>query len=177
VPMLLAGDERGRTQQGNNNAWCQDGELGWVDWSTVDEGLLRFTRGLIAFRRAHAALRRAAFLTGEPGPPSDRPDVAWHGTRLDQPDWGATGHALAMHLAGEHAPVPDDDLYLAANAGHLPLTFELPEPPAGSRWLRVVATWEEPPRDLLAPGSEDEVPGRSVTVPDHACVLLRSGRS
>jgi len=177
VPMLLAGDERGRTQQGNNNAWCQDGEVGWVDWSAVDEALLRFTRGLIAFRRAHAALRRAAFLTGEPGPPSGRPDVAWHGARLGHPDWGATGQALAMHLAGEHAPVPDDDLYLAANAGTAPLTFELPDPPPGTRWLRVVATWEEPPRDLLAPGSEDEVPGGSVTVPDHACVLLRSGRS
>ncbi len=65
VPMLLAGDERGRTQHGNNNAWCQDNEIGWLDWSRDDEGLLRFVRGLIAFRRAHPTLRRGSFLDGE----------------------------------------------------------------------------------------------------------------
>jgi glycogen operon protein len=180
VPMLLAGDERGRTQAGNNNAWCQDNEVGWVDWARGDEGLLRFVRGLIALRRAHAVLRAGTFLTGECGAASDRPDVAWHGARVGAPDWGAAAQALAMHLAGEHATQPahldsrDDDLYLAVNAGSTPVTFELPRPPAGSGWLRVVATWEESPRDFFEPGAEEVVETTTITVRDHACVLLRS---
>ncbi len=83
---------------------------------------------------------------------------------------------LAMHLAGEHAPEPDDDLCLAANGSGSEVIFELPPPPGGHRWLRVVATWEPPPRDLLEPGAEEVVEGTTITVPDRACVLLRSSR-
>ncbi|HEV8241993.1 MAG TPA: isoamylase [Thermoanaerobaculia bacterium] len=175
VPMLLAGDERGNTQRGNNNAWCQDNEVGWLDWSRDDEGLLRFTRGLIALRRAHPVLRRGTFLAGESSGAPDRGDVVWHGAQLGSPDWGADANTLAMHLAGAHASEPDDDFYLAANAGSAPVTFELPATAAGSHWLRVVATWQEPPCDLLERGAEEVVEGETVTVPDHACVLLRSG--
>ncbi len=175
VPMLLAGDERGRTQRGNNNAWCQDNEIGWLDWSRDDEGLLRFTRELIAFRHAHPALRRRSFLRGEGSATSPRPDVAWHGTRVGKPDWSGVARALAMHVAGEHAPAPDDDLYLAANAAAEGLVFELPSPPRGKRWLRVVATWEPSPRDLFAPGEEEPVAQASLRVPAYACALLRSG--
>ena len=64
VPMLLGGDELGRTQGGNNNAYCQDNEISWVDWSAVDTGLLAFIRGLVALRRAHPVLRRHRYLTG-----------------------------------------------------------------------------------------------------------------
>jgi isoamylase len=177
VPMLLAGDEMGRTQQGNDNAWCRDDEIGWVDWADAarNAGLLRFTRELIAFRRAHPVLRRGTFLTGRGTQERPRPDVEWHGTRLHRPDWGKAARALAMHLAGEHAPAPDCDVYLAANAGRGASTFELPEPPVGERWLRVVATWVEAPRDLLEPGQEEMVPGPTVVVPAHSCVVLRSG--
>jgi glycogen operon protein len=175
VPMILAGDERGRTQQGNNNAWCQDNDVGWLDWSGDDEGLLRFTRELIAFRRAHPALRRRTFLTGDGNSASARSDVDWHGTRVGKPDWSGIARALAMHLAGEHAPAPDDDIYLAANAAAEELVFELPSPPPGKRWLRVVATWEPSPRDILVAGEEEPVKGSSLTVPAFACVLLRSG--
>ena len=175
VPMVLAGDERARTQLGNNNAWCQDNEVGWVDWAHGDEGLQRFSRLLIAFRRAHPALRRRTFLSGGGNAASTRPDVAWHGTRCDEPDWGLQSRALAMHLAGEHAPAPDDDIYLAANAAAEELTFELPPPPPGTRWRRVIATWELAPRDFLGPGEEEVVEGDSATLPAYSCVLLRSG--
>jgi glycogen operon protein len=175
TPMLLAGDEMGRTQGGNNNAWCQDNEVGWLDWSRADPDLLRFARGLVAFRRAHPVLRRRAFLTGRGSASSKRPDVAWHGTRLGRPDWGPGARVLAMHLAGEHGPEPDDDVYLAANAAADEATFELPRPPARRRWLRVVATWEPPPRDLLAPGEEERCAGGRVVLPGHSCLLLRSG--
>jgi glycogen operon protein len=177
VPMLLAGDELGRSQGGNNNAWCQDNPTGWIDWSLAERNgdLLRFVRGLIGFRRVHPVLRRRTFLTGEGTAVSARADVRWHGTRLGQPDWGAGSRCLAMHLAGEHAPEPDDDLYLAANAAAEPLTFELPEAPPGRRWLRVVATWLPSPRDLALPGEEEPLAARSVTLPSHACLLMRSG--
>ncbi|HEV8632311.1 MAG TPA: isoamylase [Thermoanaerobaculia bacterium] len=175
VPMLLAGDERGRSQEGNNNAWCHDDELGWLDWSRDDAGLRRFTRGLIAFRRAHPALRRETFLGGEGTTGSGRPDVSWHSARVGHPDWGPGARLLAMHLAGEHAPSPDDDLYLAANAATEEVTCELPAPPAGRRWLRVVATWEPAPNDLLLPGEEELVAGERVALPGHSCVVLRSG--
>jgi glycogen operon protein len=176
VPMLLAGDELGRSQAGNNNAWCQDNATGWVDWSLADThaGLLRFVRGLIAFRRAHPALRRGAFLDGEPRGPTGRPDVGWHGTRLGLPDWGPASNCLAMHLAGEHAPAPDCDLYLAANASGVEVAFELPAPPIGERWVRVVATWLESPEDLLMPGEEVAVATEPLAVPAHGLALLRS---
>ena len=177
VPMLLAGDEMGRSQRGNNNAWCQDNEIGWIDWSLAAEhaDLLRFVRGLIAFRRAHPALRRTTFLDGVPRGPRNRPDVAWHGPRLGHPDWGPRARWLAMHLAGEHAPEPDCDLYLAANASGSPHPFELPSPPEGERWVRVVATWEPSPGDLLAPGEEAPVDAaHPLRLPAHAVALLRS---
>ncbi len=174
VPMLLAGDERGRSQGGNNNAWCQDNEVGWLDWSRADDDLLRFTRGLIAFRRAHSALRRRGFLSGKGSAASPRPDVAWHGTALGEPDWGKGSRVLAMHLAGEHAPEPDDDVYLAANGGDEEATFALPPPPEGARWLRVVATWEPPPRDLLAAGEEEPIDGPVAVLPGRSCLVLRS---
>ena len=177
VPMLLAGDELGRSQRGNNNAWCQDNEIGWLDWSREEAsaGLRRFVRGLIAFRRAHPALRRTTFLDGVPRGPRRRPDVAWHGLRLGQPDWGPQARWLAMHLAGEHAPAPDGDLYLAANAGGASELFEVPAAPSGERWVRVVATWEPSPADLLAPGEEEPVAeGEPLRLPGHSVALLRS---
>ena len=70
IPMLLGGDEMGRTQQGNNNAYCQDNEIAWFDWSAADTGLLEFTRQLIAFLKAHPVFRRSRFLAGAAGPPN-----------------------------------------------------------------------------------------------------------
>jgi pullulanase/glycogen debranching enzyme len=86
VPMLLAGDEILRTQHGNNNAWCQDNELSWFDWSLVDteRDMLEFVRGMIALRRRHSSLVRNAFFTGKSIPGRNIPDVAWHGIRLNK---------------------------------------------------------------------------------------------
>ena len=175
VPMLLAGDEMGRSQRGNNNAWCQDDETSWVDWSQRERhaGLLRFVRELVAFRRAHPALRRRTFLRGVTAR-GGRPDVAWHGTELRRPDFGPQARILAMHLAGEHAPEPDDDIYLAVNGSEAAASFALPAPPPGRQWLRVVATWEASPRDVLARGEEQPVPGPAVMVAPHSCLVLRS---
>ncbi len=177
TPMLLAGDEMGRSQGGNNNAYCQDNETSWVDWRLLDANrdLFRFTRELIAFRAAHPVLRRRDFLTGEPRGPLNRPDVAWHGERLGAPDFGPGGRVLAMHLAGEHAPSPDCDVYLAANGWHEDVVFALPAPPPGRHWVRVVDTAAPPPHDIAAPGHEPRLDDpHHLHVRARSCVLLRS---
>src|SRR5581483_7513646 len=103
VPMLLGGDEIGRTQGGNNNAWCQDNEISWFDWETADAELLEFVRRLIALRAAHPVFRRSSFLTGGSGE-SGLPDVWWFrpdGRRMTQRDWtAAETKTLGVFLNG-----------------------------------------------------------------------------
>jgi glycogen operon protein len=176
TPMLLGGDELGRTQRGNNNAYCQDNDVSWVDWrlAETNRDLLRFTRLLLAFRRAHPALRRRTFLTGRGNERAPEPDVTWHGTALDEPDWGPQAHALAMHLAGAHAPTSDDDLYLAVNSSAASLVFDLPRPFRGRRWLRAIDTARPSPDDIAEPGRESAVGERRLVVRGRSCVVLRS---
>ena len=175
TPMLLAGDEFGRSQRGNNNAYCQDNEISWLDWrmAETNQDLLRFTKLLIAFHTAHPVLGHRDYLTGERRGPLNRADVAWHGVELDRADFGSQSRSLAMHLAGEHAPRPDCDIYLAANAWEGDLRFALPPPPPGQRWLRVVDTAEPSPRDILAPGHEEPVADK-ISVRARSVVVLRS---
>ena len=151
VPMILAGDEVGRSQRGNNNAYCQDNEIGWFDWTQVDANadLLRFFRLLIRLRRDHAILRRGSFL-----PRAEAPQVEWHGVRLHSPDWSHDSRSLAMHLHGR----PDnhqDHIYLIANAHWEQHEFELPILP-GWAWTRAIDTSLAPPLDIADP-EEPEV--------------------
>ncbi|MGH7790188.1 MAG: glycogen debranching protein GlgX [Candidatus Binatia bacterium] len=175
-PMLLAGDEFGRSQRGNNNAYCQDNEISWLDWTRLEQerDMFRFTKLLIAFRRDHHVLRHDDFLTGTPDGPHARPDVMWHGVELDRPDFGPQSRSLAMHLAGEYAETPDGDIYLAANAWQDELHFALPAPHPGTRWVKVIDTAESSPHDIAAPGSEPPVTGTHLRVQAHSCVVLRS---
>src|SRR5262249_2094717 len=94
VPLLLQGDELGRTQQGNNNAYCQDNEISWVDWGLAQKnaGLLRFTRLLIALRKRYFALSREQFVNR----------VSWHGVKVGDPDWTGQQRVLALQLHGWH---------------------------------------------------------------------------
>jgi glycogen operon protein len=177
TPMLLAGDEFGRSQGGNNNAYCQDNAIGWLDWSLLDANrdLCRFAKALIAFRRAHPVLRQRDFLTGVARGPLRRPDVMWHGVRLGAPDWGSASRSLAMHLAGEHAREPDCDVYLAANAWEEDLVFELPAPAPGAHWVQVVDTGAASPRDIAEPGAERKLADQArIPVRARSCVVLRS---
>jgi isoamylase len=167
VPMILAGDEIGRTQRGNNNAYCQDDETSWMDWSLLgtNADLFRFTARLVRFRRAHPSLRRRTFFEDEAGP-----GVAWHGARLGQPDWTGEARALGMHLLGSNG---DEPIYLFANAHWEPCRFELPQPGAGRRWRRFVDTALGPPEDALEPGAERPLPaGRTYTAGPRSVVVL-----
>jgi glycogen operon protein len=170
VPMLLAGDEMGRTQRGNNNAWCQDNEISWVDWSLLEgnRDLFRFARRLIGFRKAHPSLRRRTFFEEE-----TRSPVSWHGTKLGAPDWGEDARELGMHLVGRDG---DDPIYLFANAHWEPRRFELPRLKAPRRWRRFVDTSLAPGGDAAEPGSEPPLPSARTYVAGPRSVVVLVAR-
>ena len=154
IPMLLAGDEVLRTQQGNNNTWCQDNPLGWFDWSLVERNgdMLRFVRGLIALRNRHATLRRRHFLSGQPRPGSDVPDVIWHGTTLGAPPWGdPDARVLAFTLA--RARQDEDLLHVLINMDTEAQRFEIPSGDWGS-WYCALDTARASPTDLILPDDQ-----------------------
>jgi glycogen operon protein len=171
TPLLVAGDEFGRTQRGNNNAWCQDNEVSWVDWRLreANADLFRFFKLLIAFRRGHPLLRRGAFET-DGGDGAAR--VHWHGCALGRPDWSWESRTLAMHLE-PGARAAADHVYFIANAHWEPHDFELPRL-ADARWRRFVDTSEPPPRDIAEPGAEEPLadPARTTVSPRSVVVLL-----
>ena len=150
VPMLLGGDEMLRTQQGNNNAWCQDNAISWVDWTLLDRNadFHRFTRELIALRKRHHALRRSTFFDDRPG---QTPGIVWHGTQPCRPDFSGPSHALAFALDGRKTDRPevDRDLYVAMNAHWEPANFRIPASPSGRAWRRTVDTSLASPEDAM----------------------------
>jgi len=177
VPMLLMGDEVGRTQGGNNNTYCHDNELNWFDWRLVKKnaGLYRFFKNMIAFRRAHPVLRARDYPRNADYVGSGISDVTWHGTRAWEADWSSTSRTLAFMLCGKHArggTVEDNTIYVALNAYWDGLPFELPAPPAGQRWHVFANTALPAPQDICEPGREAAlenqreylVGGRSVVV-------------
>jgi isoamylase len=152
VPMILAGDERLRTQNGNNNAWCQDNATSWIDWTPKERSLdfLRFTRMMIALRKAHVVLRRRTFFTAERG--GQPPEILWHGMQPSQPDFSLGSRAIAFALDGRRSDRPslvDRDIYVALNAGDASLEFTIPAAPSGRAWRRVVDTALPSPQDIV----------------------------
>ena len=171
VPMLMAGDEFGRTQQGNNNAWDQDNEVSWLDWSeaATDSERLRFTRAMIAFRKRTTALRRSSFFTGRIGP-RGLPDIEWHGCRLGSPGWSdPRSGVLACTLSGDG---DEPDLHLMFNMENQPLSFDLPVIDA-RRWFRTIDTELASPNDAADLGAEVEVTRANYIVNGQSiCVLM-----
>ena len=151
VPMLLGGDEIGRTQQGNNNAYCQDNDLSWFDWENIDTELLEFTQDLIAFRKAHPSFRRRRFFQGRPIHGQDIADVEWYGadgSLMSDEDWDeGLAKALVMRLRGtaididrRGEQVDDDSFLVVINAGTEPLAFVVPAQAVPARWEVVIDT-------------------------------------
>jgi glycogen operon protein len=151
VPMILAGDEFARTQQGNNNAYCQDNEISWINWqfANANGDLVRFFRLLIAFRKKSSLLRRPRFaFNGEDGF-----YVRWHGVKRMQPDWGYESRSIAMQLTQLGANGAREDLHFIANAHWEAHDFELPQ--IGEReWFRLADTAQLTPMDISEDGQE-----------------------
>lgn len=190
VPMLLAGDEFGRSQAGNNNAYCQDNELSWVDWMSIDSELMYFARRLIRITREHAVFRRRRWLQGRSirgGDADESRDIGWFrpdGQAMQELDW-ETGFAksVGVFLSGEcipsrdmrGRPVVDDDFYLAFNAHHDSMIFVIPERARGVwRVLLDTTTSSGAARPELA--VNDFAPGSPVEAQGSSLLLLRSER-
>ena len=145
TPMLLAGDEIGNSQDGNNNAYCQDNAIGWVDWGRADRALLAFTRRVIALRRAHPCLRQELFLHGQKRAADNLPDVAWmafDGTAVAWRDPGLSRLCLILRCSAEAPDYADcdDAVLLAFNGSAEAAKLTLPLAPAPRRWHRVLDT-------------------------------------
>jgi len=148
VPMILGGDEIGRSQQGNNNAYAQDNEISWYDWEHADPGLLGYVQGLIQLRQNHPVFRRRRWFMGRAIYGEQVTDIAWFvpsGTLMDDDDWReGYARAIGMFLSGDDLGVDqrgeritDSSFYLMLNAAAEPITFNLPEKRWGDKW-RVV---------------------------------------
>ena len=179
VPMLLMGDEVSRTQNGNNNAYCQDNEISWLDWGLLGKhgDLFRFTRNCILFRRSHPALRGAGHVRGQDYVGSGYPDLSWHGTQAWQPDW--SGNALAFMFDGRHAHggmAKDDMIYVAMNMHWDPLVFGLPGLPPEERWHVFANTGELPPGDVHEPGLEPVLPDQTSMLVGARSVVILVGK-
>jgi glycogen operon protein len=153
--MLCAGDELGRTQRGNNNAYCQDNEISWFDWEQVDRDLLTFTRKLIQFVRRHPVFMRRGWFQGRAlskQDPNSLHDIGWltvDGDEMATDDWAnATANVLGVFLNGQGIATPDDrgrrvvddSFYVMFNAGHEPANFKFPPERWGKAWTLVLDT-------------------------------------
>jgi glycogen operon protein len=177
VPMLLAGDEFLRTQGGNNNAWCQDNETSWVDWTLAkkNEGFLRFVREFIQLRRRRPALRRRTFFHGGGPAGAYRRDVTWHGVEPGRPDFTPGSRTLAFSLDGSlTGREPDRDFYVALSAWREPLSFHIPPSASRRPWRRVVDTALAAPLDIVPVEQGPVIPAGSayVLAPYSVLVLI-----
>jgi glycogen operon protein len=170
VPMFVAGDESRNTQFGNNNAYCQDNEVSWFDWTKPEKhsDLLRFWKQMIAFRKRHPALRENSFFTGEVNQ-RGLPDISWHGTMLDRPGWDdSEARAFGFTLAGFEN---DPDIHVMMNMYWEPLDMAVPMIP-GRQWARAVDTSLASPSDIAEPGTEKAFSDPSYRVNGRSIVIL-----
>ncbi len=179
VPMLLAGDEFGRSQEGNNNAYCQDIAISWVDWLNIDTSELTFARQIIEFRKQHPVFLRRKWFQGRSIRGGDTNDIAWFrpdGELMSDQDWGAGfAKSLGVFLNGDEIPsvdaagrrVLDASFYLIFNAHWEPVEFALPPEKWGQNWNRVIDTSNEEPKEdasQYAAGTRIKIESRSLVV-------------
>ncbi|OBI92688.1 glycogen debranching protein GlgX [Mycobacterium asiaticum] len=181
VPMICHGDELGRTQNGNNNGFCQDSELTWIDWDNADADLMEFTRTVTALRAAHPVFRRRRFFTGAPvrrRGSQGIPDISWFrpdGSEMSDEDWDSGfGKSIAVYLNGLGIPgtdargqrITDDSFVLCFNAHHEPIEFTLPPDEFGANWQAVLdtstATGQVEQEDAIKPKGKITVAGRAM---------------
>jgi isoamylase len=184
VPMLLGGDEIGRTQGGNNNAYCQDNEISWVDWAAADSALLAFTRRLVAFRQAHPVFRRHRYLTGV-----EAAELGWYtpaGTPMTQASWDdREALAIGVYLDGSDAPdvgpdgeaLLDDDFLVLVNAWWERLEFVVPDCRAGLEWVAEIDSFAGTAGTVDSAGRPGIRAGERVGVGPRSVMVLRGPRA
>lgn len=179
VPMLVAGDEFGRTQHGNNNAYCQDNDISWLNWQNADKELLGFTQKLIHFCKEHPVFQRRRWFQGQSIKGVGVEDIAWFapdGTEMSEEDWNSGfAKSLGVYLNGKGIryigpkgeAITDSSFYVIFNAHYEPLTFRLPEEKYGKNWTKVLDTRESSfcqNAEECKAGTEIKAEGRSIVV-------------
>ena len=151
--MLLAGDEMRRTQRGNNNAYCQDNDISWINWDLEQKnsGLVRFTKTLMSLRKNHKVFRGKEFSKGSYNQ-NCVPETTWYDSSAKNPTWDKTGRFLAFKLNGMDY---DNDFYIASNMDLYDLTITLPALTSGKKWYRVADTSFNTPEDILENEKEE----------------------
>jgi len=181
IPMITAGDEFARTQNGNNNSWCQDNDIGWIDWSLCkkNHGLLRFCRKCIALRQKHSVFKRSTFFRA-PTSNTEKPEITWQSLLPGSEDWSSSCHTLAFTLHRENNPKLDNtDFFIMVN-GHRDQTahFFIPDAHEDSTpglWLKIIDTSAPPPHDFMEPAAAGHItPGSTVIVPPMGLITLQS---
>lgn len=182
VPMLVAGDELGKTQNGNNNAYCQDNEISWLDWQNADKELLSFTQRLLHFQHAHPVFCRRKWFKGKPIQSSGVEDVAWflpNGETMNEENWKEDfAKSLGVFLNGKALksdgpkgePVVDNNFYIIFNAYHGELPYVLPTEEFGSLWTKVIDTHEN---FFCDEGGQNLIAGETITVQGRSIVVLK----
>ena len=154
VPMLLAGDEVLHTQHGNNNGYCQDNELSWIDWNMASQNadMLRFVQQMIALRKRHPSIMRRRFLTGGIIGGQNKADITWHSSEIDKPLWNdSEARILAFTLAGMESK--EADLHIVMNMSDKNTTIRLPAI-KGKKWCVSVDTSQQSPHDIISPHNQ-----------------------
>lgn len=179
VPMIVAGDELGRTQGGNNNAYCQDNEISWINWEGADLELLTFTKKLIHFARRHPIFNRRKWFQGQPIKGVGVEDIAWFntdGTEMSEENWKQDyAKTLGIFLNGKGIPTPgpkgekllDDNFFIIFNAYHDALEFKLPPSKFGRKWTKVLDTGKnyfEETGEAFKASATINIEGRSVVL-------------
>jgi len=172
VPMLLAGDEILNSQNGNNNGYCQDNEITWIDWEMVNENsdMLRFVQNMIALRKRHNSIMRRRFLTGKVIESRGIKDITWHGAKLNTPLWDdPNGQLLALTLAG----IDEPDLHIIINMSHGDTNCELPEI-EGKTWCLSVNTSQVSPQDIIDRPHQKPILETSFLVKEKSIVVFEN---
>ena len=181
VPMICAGDEFGRTQNGNNNAWCQDNQASWLDWSLLDDnsGFHRFFQKCIALRKKHSVFRREEFFQSidDPAKKEFSPEISWQYLTPGVQNWNPDCHGLAFLLHATTKGKESNDFFVMLNGDkEQTLSFK---PPAlqerGKSWYQIIDTSADSPKDIFPlvtanPHSEKDC----VTIPPFGCIVLQS---
>lgn len=184
VPMLVAGDEISRTQGGNNNAYCQDNEISWLDWEGADQEMLTYTRKLIHFAQGHPVFCRRRWFQGQPIKGKGLEDIAWflpEGTEMSENHWNKDyAKSLGVFLNGKgiHSKGPkgemiiDDSFYVMLNGNSNPVRYKLPPAKYGEKWIRILDTFDNYLEDNDLANPDNIIPSEAVIKLESRSIML-----
>jgi isoamylase len=185
VPMILSGDEMSNTQYGNNNAYCQDNEISWIDWSKTDNDFFEFTCKLIKFRKSHPAFCRKKWFQGRPIRGLGVEDIAWFtpaGTEMTEENWqqdfaktiGIFLNGLGLRCLGANGEkLTDDNFYIMFNAYHEPVEFNIPAEKFGCFWIKIIDTY----KGIVCDKGKTHKPCENITVQGNSIIMLQCAKT